>query len=100
MALQAPLTHRGLATCNDQATNQGGRGTQALAPPPLGSKEEAVTRLEEEGLHVFLEAALLLISYRGLVSSNHSATNQGGRGTLALVPPPQVTEAPPDFSKK
>jgi len=33
-----------------------------------------------------------LISYRGLVTSNHLATNQGGRGTQALVPP-QVTEA-------
>jgi len=36
---------------------------------------------------------LLLISYRGLVTSNHLATNQGGRGTQALVPP-EVTEAP------
>ena len=49
------------------------------------------------GPYITSSGLLLLISYRGLVTSNHIATNQGGRGTHALVPP-QVTEAPPDFS--
>jgi len=50
------FSYRGLVTSNHLATNQGGRGTQALVPP--------------------LRLLLLLISYRGLVTSNHLATNR------------------------